>query len=177
MSDNVVSNKARKSAFLFALMLAGMLLTGIPASAQLPGPGVSAALPYGAAVSVQPMADPQAEDGFNKLPLGMQARSMSSLVSLGLVDPQPLNAQVDQSARYNNPLSPITWGAERDTSIGSASNEPAAVMHPTDGNYALTAGNSSACANTRIGNTTDGGNTWTTRCAPQSDSSGDGVVT
>src|SRR5438309_345205 len=57
--------------------------------------------------------DPQVADGFNTLTPGQQARSMSSLVSAGLVHPQALNLKDQGGKSISNlklPLTTIIWG-------------------------------------------------------------------
>src|SRR4029079_15488365 len=86
----------------------------------------------------QDARDAQARDGYDQLPLGQQARSMSSLVSAGLAHPQPITPIGKAIPRhYPHPNVPIVWGPERCTSCPTDGNEPAASMHPTDPLFAF----------------------------------------
>ncbi len=144
---------------------ASLLLWNQQANAQPP-----AAVPPGAATSAGPITT--ANDGFDRLPIGLKGLSSSTLVNMGRIRYAPANTAPSDGGRWANPFSPllnIVWGAPTPTS-GSA-GEPAAGMHPTDPSKALVSGNFS------MDNTTNGGATWQTRNPPNACGSGDVVNT
>ncbi len=145
---------------------ASLLLWNQQANAQPP-----AAAPTSAATSAGPTTT-AANDGFDRLPIGLKGLSSSTLVNMGRIRYAPANTAPSDGGRWANPFSPlltIVWGAPTPTS-GSA-GEPAAGMHPTDPNRALVSGNFS------LDNTTNGGTTWQTRNPPNACGSGDVVNT
>ncbi len=142
----------------------------------------------GASMSTSPstktyFVNQAAADGFDSLPPGSQARSMSSLVKAGLVHPyQKVSNTVERQPPYRDlPLSTINWGSPINISAESSgnpgSNEPGVAMHPINPLFALVGGNSSTPASqpVRIENSSDGGLTWTRRVAPNQYPAADGV--
>ncbi len=127
-------------------------------------------------------------DGYDQLPVGRKALSMSSLVNLGYVHPPTgpiLTASIQPiggaPALADPP--PVTWGPATDMSHRTTSNfganEPAAAMHPTNDLLALSGGNSyePSPTHSQINNTGNGGSTWSNTAAPNCASDGDGVQT
>ncbi len=127
-------------------------------------------------------------DGYDQLPVGRKALSMSSLVNLGYVHPPTgpiLTASIQPIAgapALADPP-PVTWGPATDMSHRTTSNfganEPAAAMHPTNDLLALSGGNSyePSPTHSQINNTGNGGSTWSNTAAPNCASDGDGVQT
>lgn len=145
-----------------ALLLAAVQLSGgaFAAAPHLPpGGAVPAGGQPSAQASITQSAAPEQNDGFEQLPRGNKALSMSALVSGGLVHPQPI-APIGQAIPRVNPKVPTTiinWGPDQCTSCSTGANEPAASMHPFDPLYALVSGNFS------MDRTTSGGASWTTQ--------------
>jgi hypothetical protein len=115
------------------------------------------------------------DDGYDALPRWLQGISMSSLVQLGLVNPQPLGSVPPEVySIYQNPTGPIVWGPPHNMSNFRGSNEPGAALHPTNSMFAISGGNRPSNG-TIINNTTDGGDTWQHRNTFYGDSVGDGA--
>jgi len=125
-------------------------------------------------------------DGYDQLPPGRKALSMSSLVNLGFVHPPTGPILTSFVATQNTAVPdppPVTWGpatnmSHRTTQTFGA-NEPAAAMHPTNDQLALSGGNSyePSPVHSQINNTTNGGTAWSNTSAPNCASDGDGVQT
>lgn len=113
----------------------------------------------------------QDNDGFDQLPPGLRAVSMSSLVSSGRVHPQVVTpiGKAEPARNVSNAPVPINWGTPQCTSCGNNANSPAASMHPSDPAYALVSGNIS------VDSTANGGFTWNSLVGPPW-FSGDGHV-
>src|SRR5438046_1241393 len=113
--------------FVAALILAGGLRSSGAEAAmpsQVTGGGVSG------------VGDvPPLDDGYDALPKGLKALSMSTLVNMGLVHPPPRSGGPVKASEpaHNAPLSSINWGAAINMSqktVTPGPNEPAAAMHP-----------------------------------------------
>jgi hypothetical protein len=128
-----------------------------PAAAAPAAPGVTA-------------QGPHIDDGFDQLPRGKQALSMSTLYKLGLVH-KPTNWKPGNSPQHprptNQPYSTITWGAPFPTSQSFPGfstgypNEPATGMAQSNPLNAVISGNNfSNVPCDGYNTTTDGGLTW-----------------
>jgi hypothetical protein len=102
---------------------------------------------------------------------------MSHLVRDSLVHPDMTTGGPVRGLKpYVNPVIPnVDWGPPANMSQSNGPNEPAAAMHPTNPNIAISSGNSGG--GTFINNTTNAGATWQRRTPPNCSSSGDGVTT
>jgi plastocyanin len=160
-----------------ALVVLGVLASTNGASAGVPADRVSQ-------VGTTDTAKSKSSDGFDKLPLGLRARSMSSLVNMGLVrPPETTNLQpVKGLPPYRNrPKITIAWQPpiRMSNQVGTnyGANEPGASMHPLNPLLALAGGNTyePRPVHGNVENSLDGGQTWTSQTVPSCSQYGDGV--
>jgi plastocyanin len=163
-----------------------LLVLAVLASTNGASAGVPAGIPSDrvSQVGTTDTAKSKPSDGFDKLPRGMRARSMSSLVNMGLVRPvETTNLQpVKGLPPYRNrPNVAIAWQApiKMSNQIGTnyGANEPGASMHPHNPLLALAGGNTYEPQPTHgnVENSLDGGQTWNSQTVPSCSRYGDGV--
>jgi N-acetylneuraminic acid mutarotase len=127
-------------------------------------------------------------DNFDALPDYLKVRALSGLIASGALQPVVLNpgagkpgagnrptapqppAKTDGPFGALNPFSVVTWGVQRNMAGIAGSNEPSASVHPYNGMWALSGGNSN-----NFNVTTDAGNSWLRRVVPACSSGGDDV--
>ncbi|HUS16975.1 MAG TPA: S-layer homology domain-containing protein [Chloroflexia bacterium] len=142
-------------------------LAVVTGAQALPTP--ASALPSAASPTVLPAG--QGTDGLERLPPGVRARSMSSLVAAGLVSAgPPIVPGRPAPASPRSGGSTLLWGPAANMSQTLGANEPAAAMHPLDPALLLSGGNG-----TVINNSSDSGLTWAHRPSPACATYGDGV--
>src|SRR5438874_6951453 len=176
-------DRLKKQRHILILLWAVALVLGVLAGTN----GASAGwLPAVAGIGppANPIPDPRSGDGFDALPPGLKARSMSSLVSMGLVRPPvpgKLEAVKGLKPYRNPPGVAIAWQPPvrmtNQVGLGYGANEPGAGMHPTNPFLALAGGNTYEPQPTHanVENTTDGWLTWHSQTVPNCSGYGDGV--
>src|SRR5437868_1428663 len=97
------------SAWILTAGALATVLASMPPGLPLPG-HVDTRLPGSGTVAGQP---PPVADGLDKLPVGQQGLSYSTLVHMGRAHPPASNANQHSDSSWHNPFSPllnISWG-------------------------------------------------------------------